>query len=81
MNNGLTRQRARWEPIRSPVLQNTLIGLVLGIVIGFNLKLIYERIHGPAVIWMSFSVLSLFVGLLSGLERYRWENEKPGREV
>jgi hypothetical protein len=64
------------EPVQNPVLQNTLTGLILGIVIGFNLKLFYMRIHGPAVIWLSFSCLGLFIGLLSGIERYRWEREK-----
>jgi hypothetical protein len=81
MDGWMTRLRVHWEPIRNPVFQNTLVGLVLGIVIGFNLKLIYMRIHGPAVIWLSFSVLGLFVGLLSGLERYRWQDGKSETET
>lgn len=60
-------------PIRNPVLHNTLAGLILGMIIGFNLKLIAMRIHGPAVIWLSFTGAGLFIGLLGGLERYRWE--------
>jgi hypothetical protein len=80
MSHWLTRRRVHWEPIQNPVFQNTLLGLVLGVVVGFNLKLIYARIHGPAVIWMSFSVVGLFIGLLSGLERYRCEDGRPDRE-
>lgn len=69
-------------PVQNPVVRNTLTGLILGLIIGFNLKWIAVAVHGPAVIWLSFTALGLFIGLLGEIERYRWERrEKPAPDT
>jgi hypothetical protein len=79
MKNAMRRRYWDWNPIQNPVLQNTLMGFVLGIMVGINLKAIYERIHGPSFVWISFFVFGTLVGFLSGLERNRMEKKNPQR--
>lgn len=56
------------------------MGFVLGIMVGINLKVIYEKIHGPAFIWISFFAFGTLIGFLSGLERNRIEkNDEQGQ--
>jgi F0F1-type ATP synthase assembly protein I len=76
MKKVLFKRHFEWEPIKHPILQNTLLGFVLGIMVGINLKVIYSRIHGPAFVWISFFVIGLAIGFLSGLERHRIEKQK-----
>jgi hypothetical protein len=76
MQKVLKKRFLDWDPIKHPVLQNTLVGFALGVMIGINLKAIYTRIHGPAFIWISFFVFGAFIGFLSGLERSRHEKKK-----
>jgi len=77
----LKKRHWDWNPIQNPVLQNTMMGFVLGIMVGINLKVIYERIHGPAFVWISFFAFGTLVGFLSGLERYRIEKrDTRGRD-
>jgi hypothetical protein len=78
MRDSLKRRYWDWNPIQNPVLQNTLMGFVLGIIVGINLKVIYERIHGPAFVWISFFAFGTLIGFLSGLERKRMEEKETG---
>jgi hypothetical protein len=75
MKNALNKRYLDWNPIQHPVLQNTLLGFVLGIMVGLNLKVIYSRIHGPAFVWISFFALGALIGFISGLERRRMEKK------
>jgi hypothetical protein len=80
VRESLKRRYWDWNPIQNPVLQNTLMGFVLGIMVGINLKVIYEKIHGPAFIWISFFAFGTLIGFLSGLERNRIEkNDEQGQ--
>jgi hypothetical protein len=75
LKDALKRRHWDWNPVQNPVLQNTLMGFVLGIMVGINLKVIYERIHGPAFVWISFFAFGTLIGFLSGLERKRIEKK------
>ena len=76
MKKVLLKRHFNWEPIKNPVLQNTIVGFVLGIMLGINIKAIYTRIHGPVIVWISIFVVGLAIGFLSGLERKKWMQKK-----
>jgi hypothetical protein len=80
MKDSFKRRYWDWNPIQNPVVQNTLMGFVLGIMVGINLKAIYERIHGPAFVWISFFAFGTVIGFLSGLERIRMEKKNPQKK-
>jgi hypothetical protein len=65
-----------WNPITSPVIQNTILGFVVGIMVGINLKVLYARIQGPTIIWVLFFIFGITIGFLSGVERSRVEDRK-----
>jgi hypothetical protein len=65
-----------WNPITSPLIQNTILGFVVGIMVGINLKVLYARIQGPTIVWVLFFVFGITIGFLSGVERSRSEDRK-----
>ncbi len=81
MKKALTKRRLNWEPIKNPVLQNTIVGFVLGIMLGINLKAFYTRIHGPAIVWISIFVIGVAIGFLSGLERKKMMKKKEEKKA
>jgi hypothetical protein len=79
MKKILTKRYFDWNPITNPVLQNTILGFVVGIMVGINLKVLYSRIQGPTVVWVLFFGVGILIGFLSGLERRRMEERKRKR--
>jgi hypothetical protein len=73
MKTLLQKKYLNWNPITNPVIQNTILGFVVGIMVGINLKVLYSRIQGPAIVWILFFVFGITIGFLSGLERKRME--------
>jgi uncharacterized membrane protein len=65
-----------WNPVRNPIIQNTILGFVLGIMVGLNLRVLYTRIHGPALVWILFFVFGIAIGFFSGIERKRMERKR-----
>ena len=65
------------------VAQNVIIGSVTGIMVGYNLRIIFMRLGGVDLVWMAFFVLGPALGYFSGRERQRIErlrNEKKALE-
>ena len=65
-----------WEPITSPVLQNTILGTVLGIIIAIDLRAIVLSSGEATWAWVTLVLVGPIVGLLSGFERKRLESRK-----
>ncbi len=76
MTNIFKKRFMDWNPITSPVIQNTILGFVVGIMVGINLKVLYARIQGPTIIWVLFFLFGITIGFLSGIERSRVEDRK-----
>ena len=57
----------------SAVTQNVIIGCVAGLIIGYNLKYIFNSIGASDLLWLMFFVIGPLVGFLSGKERQRYE--------
>jgi hypothetical protein len=76
MANIFKKRFMDWNPITSPVIQNTILGFVVGIMVGINLKVLYARIQGPTIIWVLFFLFGITIGFLSGIERSRVEDRK-----
>ncbi len=65
-----------WEPIKSPVLQNTILGCVVGIMVGINLRAIILSGGRTTWPWIMFFLIGPVIGFFSGMERKRWEKKK-----
>jgi uncharacterized integral membrane protein len=81
MKNLFKKKFLDWNPITSPVIQNTILGFVVGIMVGINLKVLYARIQGPTIVWVLFFVFGITIGFLSGIERKRSENRRRNRKL
>jgi hypothetical protein len=81
MSNVLKKRFLNWEPISNPVIQNTIIGFVIGIMVGVNLRVLYLRVKGPAIVWILFFVFGIGIGFFSGVERKRMEERKRKRII
>jgi hypothetical protein len=81
MANIFKKRFMDWNPITSPVIQNTILGFVVGIMVGINLKVLYARIQGPTIIWVLFFLFGITIGFLSGLERSRAEDRKRRQKM
>ena len=79
MKKLLLKRHLDWEPIKNPILQNTLLGFVVGVVLGINVKIIFEKINVPAFIWNCFFLFGLVAGFLSGIERSRLKKRKAAK--
>ena len=60
----------------SAVTQNVIIGCVSGLIIGYNLKYIFNSIGASDLLWLMFFLIGPLVGFLSGKERQRYEKLK-----
>ena len=58
------------------VAQNVILGTITGVMVGFNLKVFFQRIGGVELIWILFFLLGPALGYLSGKERQRIEKLK-----
>ncbi|MBN2029710.1 PAS domain S-box protein [bacterium] len=58
------------------VTQNVILGSITGIIVGYNLRLIFLRIGGVELVWILFFLLGPIIGFLSGKERMRLERLK-----
>ncbi len=58
------------------VTQNVILGSITGIIVAFNLRLIFLRIGGVELVWILFCILGPIIGFLSGKERMRLEKLK-----
>jgi hypothetical protein len=76
MANLLKKKFLFWDPITNPVVQNTILGFVIGIMVGINLRVLYLRVKGPAIVWILFFVFGIAIGFFSGIERKRHEEKK-----
>jgi len=65
----------------SAVTQNVIIGCVAGLIIGYNLKYIFNTIGASDLLWIMFFILGPLIGYLSGRERVRFEKLKREKEV
>ena len=63
------------------VAQNVIIGSVTGIMVGYNLRIIFMRLGGVDLIWMAFFFLGPALGYLSGKERQRIEKLKKEKKA
>ncbi len=57
----------------SAVTQNVIVGCVAGLIIGYNLKYIFNSIGASDLLWLMFFLIGPLVGFLSGKERQRYE--------
>jgi uncharacterized integral membrane protein len=81
MKNIFKKRYMDWNPITSPVIQNTILGFVVGAMVGINLKVLYARIQGPTIIWILFFLFGITIGFLSGIERSRSEDRKRKKSL
>lgn len=58
------------------VAQNVIIGSITGVMVGYNLKLIFAQLGGVDLVWMAFFALGPLLGYVSGKERQRIEKLK-----
>ena len=65
-----------WDPIKNPILQNTIVGSVLGIMVAINLRAIILSGGEATWAWIMFLGIGPLFGLFSGFERYRYEKKK-----
>ena len=65
-----------WEPIKSPIWQNTILGCVVGVMVGINLRAIILSGGEATWAWVMFFMIGPLFGFFSGLERKRWEKQR-----
>lgn len=65
----------------SAVTQNVIIGCIAGLIIGYNLKYIFNTIGASDLLWIMFFILGPLIGYLSGRERVRFEKLKREKEL
>ena len=58
------------------VTQNVILGSITGIMVGYNLRMIFSRIGTTDLIWIMFFLMGPVLGYLSGKERQRLEKLK-----
>jgi len=58
------------------VAQNMILGSVTGVIVGYNLRLIFLRLGGVDLIWILFFIMGPLIGYFSGKERRRLERLK-----
>ncbi len=58
------------------VAQNVVIGSITGVIVGYNLRLIFLRLGGVDFIWILFFIMGPLIGYFSGKERRRLERLK-----
>jgi hypothetical protein len=76
MSEFFKKKYFKWDPITNPVLQNTILGFVIGIMVGINLRVLYLRVKGPSIVWILFFVFGIGIGFFSGIERKRMDERK-----
>ncbi len=81
MTNPWKKKYLNWDPITNPVVQNTILGFVIGIMVGINLRVLYLKVKGPAIVWILFFVFGIAIGFFSGIERKRMEAKKRKRII
>ncbi|MBN2415987.1 PAS domain S-box protein [bacterium] len=65
----------------SAVTQNVILGSVTGLMVAFNLRLIFLKVGGVDMVWVAFILIGPVFGYLSGLERQRVEKLKREKSV
>jgi len=70
------KRYCNWEPIKNPVLQNTILGCVLGIMIGIDLRAIILSNGEATWAWIMFFLIGPLIGFFSGMERKKLERRK-----
>jgi len=65
----------------SAITQNVIIGCLAGLLIGYNLKFIFNSIGASDLLWIMFFILGPLIGYLSGRERHRFEKLKREKEM
>lgn len=76
----MSKKYLHWEPIKNPVLQNTILGTILGIIIAIDLRTIVLSSGEATWAWVTLILVGPIIGLLSGLERKRLENKKKAEK-
>jgi len=79
MKKVLTKRRMNWEPIKSPIFQNLILGTVTGLMVGINLRAIILSGGEATWAWVTFFLIGPFFGFFSGLERARAEKKRQER--
>lgn len=79
MKQTLTKRRGNWEPIKSPLLQNLILGTVTGVMVGINLRAIILSGGEATWAWVTFFLIGPLFGLFSGIERARMEKKRLER--
>jgi hypothetical protein len=70
------KKYADWNPIKSPLVQNLLLGSVVGIMMAINLRVIIFSEGRATWAWVILFLIGPIFGFLSGLERMRYEKRK-----
>jgi PAS domain S-box-containing protein len=65
----------------SAVYQNLILGSVTGVVVAFNLRIVFQRMGGTDLVWILFFILGPALGYFSGKERERVEKLKKEKVV
>ena len=68
--------RAKKASKLSPVTQNVVLGTITGVVVGYDLRIIFQHVGGIDLVWILFFFVGPLVGYLSGRERQRIEELK-----
>ena len=55
----------------SYVAQNVILGTITGLMVGYNLKVLFQRFGGTELVWVLFLGLGSLLGYVSGKERQR----------
>lgn len=63
------------------VAQNVILGTVTGSMVGFNLRVLFQRIGATDLVWVLFFLMGPLVGYLSGKERQRIERLNEEKEA
>jgi PAS domain S-box-containing protein len=58
------------------VAQNLILGSITGIIVGFNLRILFLRAGAEHISWLIFFVIGPAIGFLSGKERERYHQLK-----
>lgn len=79
MKQVLTKHRMNWEPIKSPIFQNLILGTVTGLMVGINLRVIILSGGEATWAWITLFLIGPLFGLFSGIERTRMERKNKER--